>query len=78
MKDTIGAHLLTCMQYRALAHFQGGAGYPLLEADYLGQAYGHAFRAAELAYDLGQRHGEAVVWGEGSIQWIRIMGREGS
>lgn len=26
------------------------------EAWHRGNAYGHAFRAAELAYDLGQRH----------------------
>lgn len=57
MKDRIGNRLVIVVNLaygcRAAADRQD----ELAKAEYHGAALGHAFRAAELAYDLGQRHG---------------------
>lgn len=65
MKNSIGA-VLTRAIYNATISgtcSQNKFGHPdyhqeeLSEARFLGAAYGQAFRAAEIAYDLGCRHG---------------------
>ena len=70
MKDTIGARLIASieaaalaqylhMQYDLIRHRSVGMSYraSLRIAQAEGAAAGHAFRAAELAYDMGQKHG---------------------
>ncbi len=65
MKDTIGAHLAASMQSMALAQAWREAGYrgaylpdtaSRKEAQHEGAAAGHAFRAAELAYEMGRQN----------------------
>lgn len=71
MKDTIGAHMAEarrCSMSAALwlAHAKtrrhdsiSQKGAMILSAEHEGAAAGHAFRAAELAYDMGINHG---IW----------------
>jgi hypothetical protein len=50
--DTIGAHSICAISFAAMSGtmHQGR----IKVAEYQGRAYGHQFRALELAYDLGQ------------------------
>ncbi len=57
-RDTIGDHLALAIKYGAMAqHYWATPWGHERHATYHGKALGHAFRAAELAYDLGQAHG---------------------
>lgn len=70
MRDTIGAHLAQSMvasMWREAWLVQARENGPRAEqaaieaAKNEGAAAGHAFRAAELAYDAGQREGQQAV-----------------
>lgn len=56
MKGTIGWHAAMSF-YHAETSGSFGEGSELWAAEHAGYAYGHAFRAAELAYDMGMAHG---------------------
>ena len=51
--DTIGTHLRAAMVWYHWAGIHYGAGDQVRAAREQGFAFGHAFRAAELAYDAG-------------------------
>lgn len=64
MSTGIGWHLSEALDFAseaAVVHERGWTypSDPHAEARMAGMAAGHAFRAAELAYDLGQKHGRA-------------------
>jgi uncharacterized protein involved in copper resistance len=78
VKDTVGARLYAALGCRSMAAgvyrrlnpapHRGAFCRAEREdierkyAAYIGRAFGHAFRAADIAYDAGHRQGEDLVW----------------
>ena len=63
--SAVGSHLCDAIDSAAESSERLRIGYPDGDAALaagLGAAYGHAFRAVELAYDLGQLHLAAAVY----------------
>jgi hypothetical protein len=58
MRESIGWHLAESLANQAIATELALRVFEIESARHEGAAAGHAFRAAELAYDLGQRHAE--------------------
>lgn len=56
-KDTIANQLHYSLAFARMSRGQSDYGDSIRAAEYEGIALGHAFRAAELAYDLGRQHG---------------------
>ncbi len=60
MTDTVGSRLQAAMFFTAYAEMAWREHKQLTAACNEGAAKGHAFRAAELAYDMGQAHATSI------------------
>lgn len=58
--EIAGIHQGLAYKAATLDRGDGFAEHELIAQHYVGSAYGHAFRAAELAYDMGVAHGRKM------------------